>query len=96
MAKKLKITELYLTNGNAYTIGGRPAHFAAGEAVVSAIQANRADNAYNKGLQVPGASYTVKLSDGELRIIPLHAAADVGAKWIDEADLEPAPELPEV
>ena len=82
MANKVfKITEIVLLNGGCFTIGVTPAHFQNGNDIVEKIMANRADNAFNKGLQVPGASYTVTLTGDERRIIPFHAVADVGGIW---------------
>jgi hypothetical protein len=98
--KVFKVNEVVTITGSVYTMGQRPAHFGEGEDVVDSITCNREHNAFNKGLQVPGASYTIVLTNGERRLVPFHAVADVGGKWIktkgNSAAAEVAvPDLPE-
>jgi len=100
MGKVFKITELVLTIGNVYTVGAPPAHFQNGNDIVEKIMFNRADNAFNKGLQVPGASYTVSLAGDERRLIPINNVFEVGGMWTTGVAKSPAekksiPELPD-
>ena len=97
MGKVFKLTELVLENGSVYTVGGIPAHFPNGETAVSEIAFNREDNAFNKGLQVAGASYTVAFDNSpERRIIPETTIVDFGGMWVENvAKVEKVPDLPD-
>lgn len=61
--------------GNSIMVGFKPIE---GAGVVEEITLNRTDNAYNKGFQVPGASYTVKLEGLPIRhLIPFNAVNEI-------------------
>jgi hypothetical protein len=100
MAKKFQITDIVLVNGNIYAASAAPAHFGENATPVKNITLNRPDNAYNKGFQVPGASYTVAFDPDETgvemrRVIPFDKVADVGIAIIKEDAKPGVPELPE-
>lgn len=100
-AKKVIITNIILSNGTSYTVNQVPAHFGEEGAVVVGIALNRAENSYNKGFQVPGASYTVSFESAEngdkiVRVVPFSKVEDVGIAIVAlEDDSIPVPELPE-
>jgi len=61
--------------GNPIMVDFKPIE---GAGVVEEITLNRADNAYNKGFQVPGASYTVKLEGLPIRhLVPFNMVNEV-------------------
>lgn len=100
MAKRFQITDIVLSNGNIYAVNSPPAHFGENATPVKAITLNREENAYNKGFQVPGASYTVSFETDETgvdirRVVPFNKVTDVGIAILKEDTKPGVPELPE-
>lgn len=88
MSKKFVIVGITCTTGVSYAIGEALQN---GD-VVTSITYNRADCPFNKGYQLSGASYTIKITNGagtvkNIRIlVPLTVVANVVGEWqnVDE------------
>jgi len=96
--KIFKITKVVLNNMSLFEVGQQltVVGFLAGGVNVTEITFNRADKAYNSGLQLPGASYTIQLADETRILIPLDSVNYIAGTWVEaKKNADNIPELPE-
>lgn len=93
MAKKFVITGITCITGTSYSIG----HALQNGDVVSSITYNRAECPFNKGYQMGGASYTIKMTNevGSVENVRILVPMAVVANMVGEWQENKKPENPE-
>ena len=90
--KIFKVIKVELKTGGVFNIV-EPIE---GVETVKEITFNRADKAYNGGLQMPGASYTIHLSNEERILVPFENVSFISGIWVATKNGDNGlPELPE-
>lgn len=93
--KIFKIVKLIMKNGLYFGVG-ETLHLNPAGPTVEEITFNRADKAFNGGLQMPGASYTIHLSNETRTLVPFDSMDYIEGAWVPvKTTTEDLPELPE-